>query len=222
MPKKAQIISVAARNSPLSKAQVNEILLEIHKHHPHLSFNPAFVVTHGDKDQMTSLRTLGKTDFFTREVDHLLLNGTCQIAVHSAKDLPEPLPQGLQMVALTIGLDPADVLVLRSHESIESLPEKAVVATSSERREEAVRQLLPKARFIDVRGTISQRLSLLETQTADAVVIAEAALIRLKLTHLNRIRLLGPTAALQGQLAVISRYGDAEMQSLFACIDSRT
>lgn len=218
---KMKPIIVAARNSPLSQAQVKEVLQEMKQHHPHIQFQTTFVATHGDKDLATSLRTLGKTDFFTREVDQMLLNGTCQIAVHSAKDLPEPVPQGLRVVALTCGLDPADALVMRANETIDSLPHNAVVATSSERREEAVRQLRPDFRFIDVRGTISQRLSLLDSHAADAVVVAEAALIRLGLTHLNRVRLPGATVPFQGQLAVVARDGDAEMQLLFACIDSR-
>ncbi len=161
-----------------------------------------WVQTIGDRDRTTSLRTLDKTDFFTRELDQLLLAGAIDAAIHSAKDLPEPLPQGLTLAALTKGLDPRDSLVLREGETLQP---NSLIATSSLRREETVRALCPTARFIDLRGTIHERLAKLHKKEADGVVLAECALIRLKLTHLNRIPLPGETAPLQGRLAIIVR-----------------
>lgn len=212
---------VAARRSPLSLVQVREVEAEMRTFHPTLSFQCLFVDTQGDKDQTTSLRTLDKTDFFTKEIDALLLECACRIAIHSAKDLPEPLPAGLTLAALTQGLNSADVLVLRENVQFHELPPKSIVATSSERRENAVKLLRDDLSFIDIRGTIGQRLAKLETGEVDGVVIAEAALIRLGLTHLNRIRLPGDTVPLQGKLAVVVRHDDEEMIHLFSCIDSR-
>src|SRR5262249_52760384 len=145
----------------------------------------------------------------------MLLEGRCRIAIHSAKDLPDPLPRGITMVALTEGLDPTDVLVLKEGQSLSSLPFGAIIATSSERREKAVKQLRPDFRFIDLRGTIAERLMQLDQGLANGVVVAEAALIRLGLTHLNRVKLPGFSASLQGQLAVTARTGDEEMRRLF-------
>ena len=204
-------IVVGARSSPLSRKQVEEAEVALREIHPHVVFRPVFVETVGDKDKQTSLRTLDKTDFFTREIDHLLLNGKCRMGIHSAKDLPDPLPVGLKLGALTRGVDPADVLVLRKEET---LPKEGVVATSSERREAAVRSLFPQALFVDIRGTIQERLDQLDHGKVDGVVVAEAALIRLGLTHLNRIRLPGETAPLQGRLAFIIRANDREMETL--------
>ncbi len=214
-------IVVGARNSPLSQAQLRETLQNIQKHHPDIVFDAHLVATRGDHDQKTSLRSLDKTDFFTAEVDELLLSGQCRVAIHSAKDLPEPLPQGLRIIALTQGMDPSDSLVMRPGQYITTLPTGALVATSSERREEAVQQLRDDLRFIDIRGTIAQRLAKLDSGEADAIVLAEAALIRLGLTHLNRIRLPGATTPHQGQLAIMAREEDEEMQQLFRCLDSR-
>jgi len=214
-------ITVGSRNSPLAQAQVNEVLEEIRQHHPQLTFTPLFVETVGDKDQKTSLRALGKTDFFTKEVDDLLLNGSCRIAIHSAKDLPEPMPHGLSLIALTKGLDPADSIVIRSGVTLSTLASGAKIATSSIRREESVRKLRADFSFCDIRGTISQRLEKLNSGDVDGVVIAEAALIRLRLTHLNRIKLPGDTVPFQGQLAIVARSDDNEMEELFYCIDSR-
>ena len=214
-------LTVGSRQSALAKAQVIEIQREINKHFSSLTFDCIFVKTTGDKDQATSLRTLDKTDFFTKEIDALLLSGGCRIAIHSAKDLPDPLPKGLALIALTHGLDPDDVVVLKKGVSLSLLPPKPIIATSSVRREEAVRQLIPNATFIDLRGTIEQRLTRLHGGGIDGVVVAEAALIRLGLTHLNRVKLPGPTAPLQGKLAIVTREGDLEMQALFQSLDSR-
>lgn len=200
---------------------MKEVLQELHQFSPEISFEPLFLESTGDRDLITSLRTLNKTDFFTKEIDQLLLQGRGKIAIHSAKDLPEPLPKGLQIVALTRGVDPTDSLVMREKDTFATLPPGALIATSSERRESVVKSMRANLRFRDLRGTIHARLELLEKGEADGVVVAEAALIRLGLTHLNRLRLPGFTTPLQGQLAIISREGDTEMQKLFAPLDTR-
>lgn len=209
-------LKVAARQSPLSQAQVEEVLQLIRRCHPHLSFEKLLVKTLGDRDRCTSLRTLGQTDFFTKEVDELVLSGQCHVGIHSAKDLPVPLTTGLELIAITEGIDPSDSLVMR-----EALPPGALVATSSQRREEAVKQYYPDASFVDLRGTIAERLEKLERCEVHGVVVAEAALIRLGLTHLSRQRLSAPTSPLQGKLAIVSRQGDEAMKQLFAEIDCR-
>lgn len=212
-------IKVGARSSPLSQAQVKEVTQEF----PDLFFINEWVETTGDLDQETSLRGLDKTDFFTKELDRMLLNNEIQAAIHSAKDLPDPLPDGLAIAALTAGTDPSDSLVLRPKETLESLGPHAKIATSSARREEAVKKLLGKnCHFVDIRGTIGKRLAKLQTGQVDGVVIAEAALLRLCQGHLNRYRLPGNTAPYQGKLAILCREQDMETKELFASIDTRT
>jgi hydroxymethylbilane synthase len=206
-------ITVAARGSQLSRRQVEEVYTALKKIYPHILFKVVYVVTTGDRDKITSLRNLERTDFFTREIDQMLLNKECRIAIHSAKDLPHPLPQGLFLAALTRGVDPADSLVLREQES---LPSHGIVATSSERREACVRQLFPQVHFVDIRGTIEERLAKLDSREVDGVVIAEAALIRLGWTHRHRICLPGETALHQGRLAIVAREEDEEMRQLFS------
>lgn len=215
-------IIVAARASPLSKVQVEEVYHELSQYYPDVSFKPLYMTSYGDSDRQTSLRLLDKSsDFFTRELDEALIQRKCSIAIHSAKDLPDPLRPGLVIAALTRGVDSADVLVLKPGSSLQTLPAGAVIATSSERREENVRALKSDVKFIDLRGTIAERLELLSTGAVDGVVVAEAALIRLKLTHLNRVRLPGETAAMQGKLAVVARQDAHAILKMFACIDSR-
>lgn len=215
------ILSVGARPSPLSRAQVKEILQALQHYHPQVSFDIHYITTVGDRDQKTSLRSLDRTDFFTKDIDAWVLQGRGRLGIHSAKDLPVPLTKGLTLFCLTQGVDSSDSLVFRPHATLHSLPAGARIATSSVRREETVKRLRSDLSFCDLRGTIEQRLTKLETGEADGVVVAEAALIRLGLTHLNRIRLPGPTAEGQGQLAVVGREEDPEIKALFACLDVR-
>ncbi len=215
------IVPIGARPSSLSKAQVKEILENLQSHYPQVTFEIYYLSTLGDRDQVTSLRSLERTDFFTKDIDQWVLEGQGRVGIHSAKDLPLSLTSGLKIFCLTRGVDSSDSLVLRPQETLDSLPVGARIATSSIRREETVRQMRKDLSFSDLRGTIEQRLAKLETGEADGIVVAEAALIRLGLTHLNRLRLPGPTAEGQGQLAVVGRHEDRELQALFACLDIR-
>ncbi|MCC6127897.1 MAG: hydroxymethylbilane synthase [Chlamydiae bacterium] len=201
-------IRCGARSSLLSQAQVKEVQGELP-----FPIEPVWVETIGDRDQITSLKHLGKTDFFTRELDSLLLGGSIRMAVHSAKDLPDPLPKGLYLAALTKEKDPRDSLVF-----LRPLTDTPRVATSSLRREEGVRLLYPAATFLDVRGSIHDRLKWLQTDQADGVVIAEAALIRLELTQLPRVFLPGETPEGQGKLAIVIREEDHELRDLLEII----
>ncbi len=217
---KNEPLTVAARSSRLSRAQVAEVLQELRTlNSAYASFNfiPCWTETRGDRDLLTPLRHLDKTDFFTDTVDRMVVEGHCRIAIHSAKDLPDVLPKELEIVAITKGVDSSDSLVFP-----QTLSSQPRVGVSCHRREEAVKKLYPEAQCRDIRGTIDHRLAQLQEGHFDAVVIAEAALIRLELTHLNRMRLDCTTAPLQGQLAIVARAGDRQMQELFGGMDVRT
>ncbi len=203
------MLKIGARSTPLSRAQFEEVSREILARDPSLVLEPVWASSPGDRDKSTSLRGLEKTDFFTRDLDEMLLRGDIDLAIHSAKDLPDPLPKGLVLIALTQGLDPRDSLVLREGLSLETMPKNAVIATSSARREVAARALCPTFRFVDLRGSIAERLAKLFSGEVDGVIVAEAALIRLKKTHLNRVFLPGDTTPLQGKLAIVGRSGDS-------------
>lgn len=206
-------IAVGARGSKLSQAQVWEVHRELLHYHPGITFKPLWITTMGDKDKKTSLRNLEKTDFFTREVDEMQLRGEFRISIHSAKDLPDPLAAGLKIVALTKGVDPSDVIVIR-----DELSQNAIIGTSSGRREQNLRDWRPDICCADIRGTIEERLAQLDEGKFDGVVMAEAALIRLGLTHRKRIPILGEVAALQGRLVVTALANDHEMEELFRCL----
>jgi len=214
-------LQVGARTSPLSKIQVKEIFEELCFFYPHIEFDVHYMTTVGDCDQKTSLRTLDRTDFFTKEIDAWVLSGVNRVGIHSAKDLPVPLKEGLLLFCLTHGLDPSDVLVMRPNETLQSLKAGALIATSSKRRENAARMLRADFSFCDLRGTIEQRLANLASHEADGVIVAEAALIRLGMTHLNRVFLPGATAEGQGKLAVVGRKQDVEVHAIFAKLNEK-
>ena len=209
-PLKLPSIKIGARDSLLSRKQVEEVFNELE-----CAYEPVWFKTTGDLDKTRSLRDLDKTDFFTKELDYALLNKDVNVTIHSAKDLPDPISDGLEVMALTKGIDPVDVLILRENEK---LHKGMVIGTSSIRREEIVASLQEGLHFVDIRGTIRERLDCLYQKKVDGVVIAEAALIRLGLTHLNRIRLPGETAPMQGRLAVLARKGDEQMRELFSTL----
>lgn len=209
-------ITVGARGSRLSKAQVEEVYQELIQHHPHVQFTPIWVTTNtGDLDKTTSLRHLEKTNFFTDEIDARQIKGEFRISIHSAKDLPDPLHPYLEIIALTKGVDPSDSLVVREF----PIPVGARIGTSSLRREAFLKNWRKDLICVDIRGTIDERLKALDDGIIDGIVMAEAALIRLKQTDRPRIHLDTDTAALQGRLAVIARKNDKEMKELFRVLE---
>ncbi|MCF7806512.1 MAG: hydroxymethylbilane synthase [Simkaniaceae bacterium] len=214
-------IACIARASKLSQVQVREVLALLQKIDANICFAIQCIQSHGDIDLKTSLRDLGQTDFFTKEMDEALLNNEARIAIHSAKDLPSPLCKGLSIAAITHGVDPSDCLVMKPGSAFDTIPLGGVIATSSQRRDEVIRHLRPDLVCCDIRGTIESRLKALDDTSIDGVVIAKAALIRLDLLHLNWMSLPGETAANQGKLAIVCREEDLEMRDLFEAIDAR-
>jgi len=215
-------ITVGARGSRLSKIQTQEVLSELQIAHPNIRFSPFWVQTTGDRDKKTPLWKVHSTDFFTKEIDKRQLSGEFRISIHSAKDLPSSLPDGLEIIAITKGISPLDSLVMRDGMTVENLPKRAKIGTSSKRRIDAIHALRSDFQAVDIRGNIEERLLLLEKQLVDALIIAEAALIRLSLTFLNRIQLRHVPEPLQGKLAVIALSHDEEAKKLFAPLDART
>ncbi len=211
---KPSCIRVAARNSRLSRLQVEEVLQEIRKLDPTITFACQYVQAHGDIDRSRSLREMEKSDFFTREIDRLVQQGEADIAIHSAKDLPDPLAEGLHCAAWTRGLDPSDVLVLSPR------PLRRI-GLSSLRREEVMLRLFPHVECVDIRGTVEERMALLTTGWIDGLVTAEAALLRLGWL-VPRLRLPGPVARGQGQLAILVRHEDTSLAQLFSQLDVLT
>lgn len=196
-------LRVAARSSPLSRAQVAEAVAAIRPLLPGVEIESIFTDTPGDRDRTTPLSDPSvPDDFFTRDLDRMLLKGRCDVAVHSAKDLPRRRPSGLAIVALLPGRDPRDAVVFRAGVGSADV---ARVGSSAPRRDAAVRTMFPRAVTVPLRGNIEQRLAALDRGEFDAIVVAACALERLGLAHRISGYLPGDTAPLQGHLALTAR-----------------
>lgn len=212
------MIKVISRESPLAILQVEEVFSQLPVH---TEYELIACRSYGDKHQSVSLMETLSPDFFTRELDEALLKGEADLAVHSAKDLPYPLPAGLKVIALTASQDPGDSLVLREGESyqLETLPPGSVVATSSLRRKEELMNCRPDLQVRSIRGSIEERIKQVDNGDFDALIVATCALQRLELTHRIVQALPFKTHPLQGALAVVAKSDREDLQQLFAEID---
>ena len=185
--------------------------------------------TTGDRIQSVSLAKLGGKGLFVKEIEEALLEHRADLAVHSAKDLPAALPEGLELVAFPERADPRDALVARERgATLESLPRGARVGTGSVRRMAQLRALRPDLEVVPLRGNVPTRLRKLESENLDAVILACAGLERLGLADRIDER-LAPEAMLpavtQGILAIEGRAGDAIARAaaaLASIIETRT
>lgn len=204
------VLKIGTRKSLLAMVQteiVRDAILELY---PELSIELVPIMTGGDRQLDRSLASFGGKGVFTRELEEQLLDGRIDLAVHSAKDMPMELPEGLCIGAVTEREDPRDVVVTMDGRPLKSLPAGSVVGTSSLRRALQVKAINPQVIIRDVRGNVQTRLRKLEEEPYDAIVLAAAGLLRLKLEGQGYyFEKMDPAeflpAAGQGILAVESR-----------------
>lgn len=212
-----RIITVVSRNSPLALLQVKELAGLF----PELTFEVEEVSSYGDKHKDISLMDNIAEDFFTRELDRTVLEGEADIAVHSAKDLPYPLPAGLELYCLTEASDKSDSLVSRDRLTLAELPSGSRIGTSSSMRKAELLSLRNDIEVVSIRGTIEERIAQVDSGYVDALIVATCALKRLGLADRASERLPFRTHPLQGNLAIIGRKGDGVLRGLFAAHDIR-
>ncbi|MDE2027724.1 MAG: uroporphyrinogen-III C-methyltransferase [Candidatus Omnitrophica bacterium] len=212
------LIKIASRSSPLALAQIEEIAGEMKACGKPIAFEIIKIETAGDKDKTTPL-TQTPDNFFTDAIDRALLAGQTDIAVHSAKDLPQQLDEGLKIFALTKGFEDKDAWAGRV--AWKDLPPNPRIGTSSVLRQQQILAMRPDAKIIQIRGTIHERLQMVKEAQVDGVVVAACALKRLKLE--DQIKDIFPWEGmpLQGQLAVVGRCNDRRLEELFSRIDVR-
>ena len=204
-------IRIGTRRSRLALRQASEMAELLKAKDPSFLSEIVGIDTLGDRDKDTPISRVEGSDFFTREIDLALAAGEIDFAVHSAKDLPDRLPDGLFLAELTDSIDRQDVLVSKTGLGLNELPFGARIGTSSMRRKEALKKYRRDFRLVDIRGSIEKRLELLDkehTNGPDAIVIAAAGLIRLGLEHRITERIpfdiLEPHP-LQGRLALVGK-----------------
>ena len=178
--------------------------------------------TSGDRIVDRPLSEIGGKGLFTKEIETALSSGAIDIAVHSAKDMPTQLPDGLELSAFLPREDVRDAFLSPHAERLKDLPRGAVVGSASLRRQALIRRMRPDIRVISFRGNVGTRLDKLEAGEVDATLLAFAGLKRLGLADRARdlmSEVLFPPALGQGCVCVESRIGDARVAALLAPID---
>lgn len=209
-------IRIATRRSPLALWQAEFIAAELKRLDPGVTTELVKIVTKGDRILDVPLAKVGGKGLFTKEIDLALEDGRADIAVHSMKDVPTLLPQGMSIAAIPEREDPRDVIATLSGQGLAGLPAGARVGSSSLRRICQIKRHFPQLECVSIRGSVQTRLDKLG-QEVDAVVLAAAGVKRLGLFD----RMDGPIdidimlpAVGQGTLAVQSRDSDTDLNRL--------
>ncbi|PZP55758.1 hydroxymethylbilane synthase [Agrobacterium sp. MS2] len=215
---------IGTRGSPLALAQAYETRSRLMAAHglPEDMFEVVVLSTKGDRITDRALSEIGGKGLFTEELENQLLSGDLDIAVHSSKDMPTVLPEGLHLSAFLPREDMRDAFIGRTAPRLLELPQGAVVGSASLRRQALIRRLRPDLSVIVFRGLVDTRLRKLEEGQADATLLAFAGLKRLGKdkvpTEILDPREFPPAPA-QGAIGVESRIGDARMDELLAPIN---
>ena len=195
-------IKVIARGSRLSRLQVEEVF----KNFPELAYEIKYLESYGDKNQQISLLNgEAPADIFTRELDDAIRQGDADIAIHSAKDLPYPLPEDIEVIALFPAFDTTDSLVSRDHKKLAELPAGSIIGTSSPLRKKGLNELRPDLTIKGIRGCIEERVQQVKDGKYDAAIVATCALKRLGMEDEIAEVLPFPTHPLQGFLAITGK-----------------
>ena len=175
------------------------------------------IETSGDRDQASALSAMGGFGVFTKAIQNALLDGRADLAVHSLKDLPTLITDGVHLVATPRRGPTGDAFVSIKHSKFEDLPRGAIVGTSSLRRRAMLANRRPDLKLVDLRGNVDTRLRKLDEQNLDAIVLAEAGLVRLglaeRITHLLDPEWMLPAVG-QGAIGLECRTDDDESQYL--------
>jgi hydroxymethylbilane synthase len=220
-------IRIGSRKSQLALVQTYWVQEQLQKAFPDLTFEVHTMSTQGDKILDVALAKIGDKGLFTKELELGMINGDIDFAVHSLKDLPTRLPEGLVLGCVTERENPADALVVHEKhkdEQLDTLPEGAVIGTSSLRRLAQLRHHYPHFEFKDVRGNVITRLSKLDSGEYDALILAVAGLQRLDLG--DRIHQVIPAdislhAVGQGALGIECREDDTEILELLKALQDQ-
>jgi len=176
-----QSITIATRASQLALWQANYIKTKIQKLYPDIEVKLNKIVSKGDKILDKPLALIGGKGHFTKELEDAMLNGEANMAVHSLKDVPTYIPDGLKLAAVTKRKDQRDIFVSHKYKNLKSLPKGATVGTTSLRRQMQLSKLRPDIKTKELRGNINTRLKKLAMGQYDAIVLAYIGLKRLDL-----------------------------------------
>lgn len=213
---------VGTRSSKLALYQTNHVISLLAETHPGLNCEVVPITTSGDAQRNVPIAEIGTRGVFVKELEEALLTNRVDFVVHSLKDMPVIVPDGLALAATLSREDPRDVIVSRNNISLENLPDESRVATSSRRRISQLMHMYPGFRYVDIRGNITTRLRKMDEGECDAMVLAAAGLLRLELGE-RIVRFLSEIestpAAGQGALGIECRGDDNRTLSLLKDLD---
>lgn len=217
-------LRIATRKSQLALWQAEYVRDVLLQYHPGLNVELVKMTTQGDKILDTPLARVGGKGLFVKELEAGLLSGDADIAVHSMKDVPVDLPQGLHLSVICPREDPRDAFVAKDYASFETLPKGARLGTSSLRRQCQLAAQRPDLNIIDLRGNVNTRLQKLDDGDYDAIILAAAGLKRLGME--DRItEYLSPEVSLpaigQGAVGIECRKDDDWVNELLAPLNDR-
>ncbi|MFC3907999.1 hydroxymethylbilane synthase [Legionella dresdenensis] len=218
------VLRIATRKSPLALWQAQFVGDQIKQYWPELTIELVPMLTSGDRFLKDKLQAIGGKGLFVKELEEAMLAGRADIAVHSMKDVPAQLPDGLQLAATCRRDNPFDALISIKYDSLESLPVNSVIGTTSLRRQSQLLAYRPDLVIKPLRGNIQTRLAKLESEEFDAIILAAAGLERMALDqHIRQIlddRLMLPACG-QGALSIECRSNDAVIQQILQPLNDR-
>ncbi|MBE1300474.1 MAG: hydroxymethylbilane synthase [Alteromonadaceae bacterium] len=214
-------IRIATRKSALAMWQANYVKDALLDHHDEIEVELVPMVTKGDKILDTPLAKVGGKGLFIKELEVAMQEGRADLAVHSMKDVPVELPQGFGIHAICEREDPSDAFVSNTFDDLASLPNNAVVGTSSLRRQCQLRRIRPDLQIKDLRGNVNTRLAKLDAGEFDAIILASAGLKRLgfdeRIAQKIDAELILPAVG-QGAVGIECRSDDVELIGLLSVL----
>jgi hydroxymethylbilane synthase len=212
-------IVIATRESKLALWQANNVKAQLETLYPDMTVELLGMTTKGDQILDSPLSKIGGKGLFVKELEAALIEGRADIAVHSMKDVPMAFPAGLGLAVICEREDPSDAFVSNRFDSLDTLPNGAIVGTSSLRRSCQLKMQRPDLIIKDLRGNVNTRLKKLDDGEYDAIILATAGLVRLKMQDRIRQRIPAETslpAGGQGAMGIECRSDDVQMIELLA------
>lgn len=220
-----KLIRIATRQSPLALWQADFVATLLQRHYPGLITEKVTMLTRGDKILDAPLAKVGGKGLFVKELEQGMLEGRADIAVHSMKDVPVDFPPGLHLPVILSREDPRDAFVSNQYASLAQLPANAKIGTSSLRRQCQIKEKLPNADIIPLRGNVNTRLAKLDAGDYDAIILASAGLLRLDMAH-RITQYLDTDTSLpaigQGAIGIECRSDDEEINRLISPLHDMT
>ena len=215
-------IVIGTRGSTLALCQAQIVQTKLEERFPRKTFAVKTIKARADQNPELPLIAMGGEGVFVKELEHALLDGRIDLAVHSMKDLPLEIPRELTIASVLEREEPRDALVSRSKTGLDELPSGSRVGTSSLRRRSQLLHRRPDLQMLDIRGNVDTRLRKLQQGDYDAIVVAACGLIRLgleeRITEYLSVSTMLPEPG-QGALAIEARADDRQIRALLSELD---